>query len=442
MLRVVLHHTYRNGRAADVSGHGNHGVPIATTAGSGAFASALHFAGGASEVRVSPSPTLSELNAIRAVVRFRLDAPGLGQRQNLMEGHLAFALYLHPKAELKGTILDASGAWRGATSAAYLIGPDEWHTAEVRHDGYSTLEILLDGTVVGAAYDVQGPVRSVGPHGVSLGHWPERDPRYTLRGWIDDAKLARHELDPEDLVDPCCADLRTIDDLLAKARADGMTPERARELLGRIRALEAEMRTAAIAGDRGRSRTLGQIAAQGGAAVEANDTRGTIAAVARTWDFLRERMSEGDMVDFGRRALDLVSEGPSGRVLRELLRTRDPSVLGKADHLLRAFCFPHSGVGEGAGRAPGPRDDPSTDRPDGSRPSFVDQLPRNGGKDGKDKKGKKDKKEETVRKGKENGKDKKGGKGTGVERVGSRIPDRSDHEESRRMPRSKRKGEG
>ncbi len=52
-------------------------------------------------------------------------------------------------------------------------GPGRWHQAELRHDGINECLVFLDGVQVGSGYGAPGPVRSVGPNGVAVGHWPE-----------------------------------------------------------------------------------------------------------------------------------------------------------------------------------------------------------------------------------------------------------------------------
>ena len=69
-------------------------------------------------MRVAPSPSLQNLRAVRAQVRFYWEPNVWGEkRHNLVEGHEAFALFMHPQGELRGTILNQAGDWEGAESA-------------------------------------------------------------------------------------------------------------------------------------------------------------------------------------------------------------------------------------------------------------------------------------------------------------------------------------
>jgi hypothetical protein len=378
MFRVVLHHTYTNGRATDVSGSGNHGVPRNTTPGAGpGYESSLRWDRPESDVRVEPSASLRDLDAIRVRVRF-LYRPGdlVNRRHNLIEGHLSFALFITPHGGLMGTILDANNQWRGAQVGPGAVKQVTWHTAELRHDGHSTLELLLDGAVVAAAYDVPGPVRSVGRNGVAVGHWPEPDGRYTLlTGFIDDVVLAKRELEPDDLLDPCCANLSGVDDLLAGARAEGMTDAEARDLLRQARMIEARTRSLVIGGDPARAERASELANQGAAAMATGDPREVLSVMGRTVDFMRQRASEADIVAIGHDTLDLVAALSQGKVVRDAAKSGRLPDLSQFGPALAALCLatPPDRPDRGQ-RPPRPDGDEHTDGDDGGRRRFVDGL--------------------------------------------------------------------
>src|SRR5450755_2886096 len=109
MNRLVVHHLYARS-AFDLSNNRNHGAATDVAPSPPPNAPAFQFAGGASEVRVSPSATLENIGAVRAVVTFNLDPGGpLNRRYNLMEGHLSFALFVNSDGSVTGTILDRDG---------------------------------------------------------------------------------------------------------------------------------------------------------------------------------------------------------------------------------------------------------------------------------------------------------------------------------------------
>ena len=211
--RLILWHTYRGGMAFDLSENRNHGHLRDVALGAGPFSSALQFSGGDSEVRVEPSPSLTNLREVRAQVHFHWDpsAPNV-RRHNLIEGQLAFALFVNPDGSLQGTILNQLGSWEGAMSAPGVVPIGEWHTAEFVHDGIGHCSLYLDGHVVAEGFSSPGPVRSVGPNGVAIGHWPEQPDQYTLEGYIDLVKVWCDDpvKNGGELVDDCCIDRPAI----------------------------------------------------------------------------------------------------------------------------------------------------------------------------------------------------------------------------------------
>jgi hypothetical protein len=229
---LVVHHIYADGMAADLSGYRNHGLPFAVKTSASPFAPSFTYATGDSRVTVEPSESLQDLLAVRAVVTFYLDpAGGLSRRYNLIEGHLCFALFVNPDGSLMGTILDADGNWLGAQSPRNTVSTARWHQAELRHDGINQCSVLLDGLPVATSYSATGPVRSVGPHGIAVGHWPETSGQYTFDGHIRETWVYKY--DPakaaKGLIDPCCGGYRKALDAMADdLRGKGMTREEIR----------------------------------------------------------------------------------------------------------------------------------------------------------------------------------------------------------------------
>ena len=218
MSQLVLHHHYTYGSTFDVSTFGNHGQPHLVTTGTAAFASSLHFQHSDSRVTVAPSQSLNNLFAIAAKVRFYLEG-AVTQRLNLIEGFVSFALFVEPTGALTGTIVDANGAWSGASSGANLVRPGVWHEAWLAHDGINQLELRLDDATVALSDNVYGPVRSVGDLGIAIGNWPDAG-TYPFAGYIDEVKLYRYDprKDLQGLLDPCCFDGREFDAVLAELK--------------------------------------------------------------------------------------------------------------------------------------------------------------------------------------------------------------------------------
>jgi concanavalin A-like lectin/glucanase superfamily protein len=237
MNQLVLHHTYIGGSTFDVSGFSNHGIPEDVTPGTGATAGSYQFDQPTSGILVGPSGSLSNLVAIRARIKFRHE-PINQARFNLMEGFLSFAMFIQPDGSLRATIVDANGAWTGATTPAGTVSPNVWHEAELQHDGVSRLRILLDGTVVAANDNVPGPVRSVGNLGVAIGRWPDQH-TYQFAGFIGETQLWRFHPEPviNDLLDRCCeGSVGAIGGLLSKLRQRGLDWEDTLEAFRRVQA--------------------------------------------------------------------------------------------------------------------------------------------------------------------------------------------------------------
>jgi|HubBroStandDraft_2_1064218.scaffolds.fasta_scaffold88744_2 hypothetical protein len=232
MNRLVVHHIYANGMACDLSGFRNHGTPFAVVNASAPFAPSFDYTTGDSRVIVPPSSSLQDLLAVRAVVTFYLNATGgLTRRYNLIEGHLCFALFVNPDGSLSGTIVDADGVWAGAQSAPNIVSAGRWHQAELRHDGVNQCSIFLDGVPVRTSYAANGPVTSVGPHGIAIGHWPEVSGQYTFDGYIRETWVYKYDptLAAKGLMNPCCSKSRpALDETAAKLRDMGYTAEKAR----------------------------------------------------------------------------------------------------------------------------------------------------------------------------------------------------------------------
>jgi hypothetical protein len=232
MNRLVVHHIYANGMACDLSGYRNHGVPYSVSQAAAPNAPAFAYNVGDSRVIVEPSQSLQDLIAVRALVTFYLNpAGGLTRRYNLVEGHLSFALFVNPDASISGTIVDATGNWTGVQSGPGVVSLGRWHQAEIRHDGVNQTTIFLDGMSIGSSYTAAGPVRSVGAHGIAIGHWPEVSGQYTFSGFIREIWVYKYDpaVAAKSLLDPCCGKYRgALDETAETMRGMGYTAEKAR----------------------------------------------------------------------------------------------------------------------------------------------------------------------------------------------------------------------
>ena len=369
MYRRVLHHTYANARASDVSGNGNHGVPTATSPGTGPHASSLWFDGHDSRVDVPPSPDLADLRGLRVRVRFQMRPrpvwwwwrwPWLSRtrwwnrRQKLIEGHLSFALFVQPDRSIRGTIFDANGVWRGPVTPAGVVTPGQWHTVEFGHDGVVSAAIAVDGVTLAVTHDLVGPVRGVGPRGLTIGHWPEPPHVYTLFGWVDDLEVWREEPDPE-LVDDCCGSPEVVDAAVDELREEGWDHTKAKEVVRRLEGFEADLRIAVTGGDPARAAEVQALAARGSSAIARRDPVEAMSALGGTLQLFAARLTTAQQNAFLARAQDLLAALPLSKRLRDAL---DGDLGSRAwlSELAAALCLPVPPAGD-------PRRDPERKPP-------------------------------------------------------------------------------
>ena len=208
MFRLVLDYPYTHIPAAiDVSGANNHGtsrdvafVSDGLSKGSGA----LVFHSPASRVRVPNNPVFQHLHALKLETVVRLDR--LGQRQNLIEGHLSFAFFVRPDGVLEGTAFGRQTpagpkAWQGVNSAsdspdgvARMVPIGQWVNLRYEHDGFASIRLFIDDQLAAATYSIASPIRPVGSHGVHIGNWPDADV-YTFAGLMDRVRIWRWDPD-------------------------------------------------------------------------------------------------------------------------------------------------------------------------------------------------------------------------------------------------------
>jgi hypothetical protein len=297
--RLVVNHIYSGGVACDTSGYRNHGVPYDVTEASAPYAPGFAYSGTGSRVIVPPSPSLQNLLAVRAVSEFYLDVPGgLTRRYNLIEGHLCFALFVNPDGSLSGTIVDAAGQWAGAQSAPNLVSAGRWHQAELRHDGINQCSLYLDGAPVATSYAANGPVGSVGPHGIAIGHWPETSGQYTFAGYLRQTSVYKYDpvLAANGLLNPCCPGSRgALDDMAQTLRGKGYTRERAQAEGMALIKLGLSAAAQARANDPAASQQQATLSAQALAAFQAGDVTAYNNALAQLAVIAMKNLSSGQV---------------------------------------------------------------------------------------------------------------------------------------------------
>ena len=344
MNKLVIHHTYAHGMTFDVSNNQNHGIGIAVTPGYGPFSNSFYFQKGDSRINVLPSRSLQNLYAIRAKVHFYLSPVGSWHRFNLIEGHLSFALFVNHDGSVQGTILDNAEHWTGAISQPSVVVPNRWHQIEFQHDGVSHCQISLDGTLVGSAYDVPGPVRSVGPEGVTIGHWPGQPGTYTFEGHIGAVQLYKYDpiKDLEHFLDPCCIDGEALDKVVLQLRAKGWNGEQLRTYAYKLLTLATVATAALRGGDPAKTEELKQITRTIVAAFLRHDAAGVQSAADRILKQVAGNLTSAQIKQFSEQFAALVQQLPLETA--EWLK------------LARALCLDHAIIRHPTG---------ATDRPGG-----------------------------------------------------------------------------
>ena len=312
--KLVVHHTYVNGMAFDTSNNRNHGIPYSVEQAPAPYAPSFSFQVPDSRVIIRPSPSLQNLIAVRAVVTFYL-APngGMSRRYNLIEGEVSFALFVNVDGSLQGTILDPDGNWLGAQTGPNVVSTGAWHQAEIRHDGINQCVLVLDGQVVATSYEARGPVRSVGPTGIAVGHWPEAPGVYTFEGYIREAWVYKY--DPLDaargLLDKCCGDSRKALDAVAdQLREKGYTADKAREQGMALLDLAIGAATEVRGSDPAVSQQSSSLAAQALAAFLRGDSASYTTALAQLGALATGRLSHSQAQQLHQKEEDLFKELP------------------------------------------------------------------------------------------------------------------------------------
>lgn len=225
MNKHVVHHSYSEGVAWDCTPCRNHGRLYNVVPGTGYFGDSMHFVHEHSAIVIPPSDSLNNVKSVRVKAKIFSEAlGGAARRMNIIEGHLTFAFFVNPDLSLQSTFYDPEGNWVGVrTNPRIIIPRQQWYDVEFRYDGLNAMEIFVNGSLMAAKYDLRGPVRSVGAHGIFIGHWPENDTRYTFSGYIMDVQIWKQDdTKPiKDRIDPCCLDEKKWQERLDKFRKKG-----------------------------------------------------------------------------------------------------------------------------------------------------------------------------------------------------------------------------
>jgi hypothetical protein len=136
---------------------------------------AMGFDGRSSRIVVPPAPELSRLGGLRISCRLTVDQ--VVGRHTIIEGYLAFALFIDADRSMAGTFYDGF-EWGGVHTAAAAVPVGQWVDVDFLYDGVDTCTLRIDGELHAAEYNPFGDVPGVQwPYGISVGAWPDADKR-------------------------------------------------------------------------------------------------------------------------------------------------------------------------------------------------------------------------------------------------------------------------
>ncbi|GGQ74726.1 hypothetical protein [Couchioplanes azureus] len=148
---------------------------IEAVAGRTPGAPAMGFDGRRSRIVVPPSPEFRRLGGIRVTSSVWVDR--VRGRHTIVEGYLAFALFIDPDRSLGGTVYDGID-WGGVQSEPDAVPLGRWIRIVFTYDGIDTCTLSIDDRRCAAEYSPLGRVQGVEwPYGVNVGAWPDADKR-------------------------------------------------------------------------------------------------------------------------------------------------------------------------------------------------------------------------------------------------------------------------
>jgi hypothetical protein len=180
MFELISQERYREkATPVDVGPYHNHGTPFDTAVAAGTVPgrAAVAFPNAGSRVSISPGDKgqWTPLVGLRIEVVAKLD-PRAARMLTLLEGHGAFrfgvletaleAMFQGPPGS--GTYVRSADAF-SPDGLLHAVPTNRWVTLGFNHDGYSRMQLLIDGSVVGEAA-VSAGIPPVQSGGVSIGN--------------------------------------------------------------------------------------------------------------------------------------------------------------------------------------------------------------------------------------------------------------------------------
>jgi hypothetical protein len=147
---------------------------------------AFYFNGIDDRIVVFPSETLTNLRAIRITAWIWIEE--LGQRRNIVEGYLSFALSIEDTEKLRCGIYDGA-KWNTISTHPNAIPIQEWVLLKFIYDGINTAALYVNGNLVASENRHLGQVRTIQwPFELNIGAWPDAN-KFVFKGKISEIKI-------------------------------------------------------------------------------------------------------------------------------------------------------------------------------------------------------------------------------------------------------------
>jgi hypothetical protein len=189
--RLVLWHRYAERGGHDLSGAGNHGYRVLAERATGDDWS--RFRTGADRILVAPSQELHASGGHLVHVSGRIGQ--LGERNVIVEGYLAYSLFVEADGTLSAGIF-LCGRWLGVASRPGLVRAGQPFDITLLCSDDGLVQLVHDGTLLVRRRHSLGAPRGVSwPYGLSVGAWPDAGLR-VFDGVIDELAWWRTAGDP------------------------------------------------------------------------------------------------------------------------------------------------------------------------------------------------------------------------------------------------------
>ena len=189
-VEQILHLVHGAGGPEDRSARRQQVVArdVASVRGRSPGSRAMGFDGRRSRVIVRPSDAWDVLDGIRVSCWIWVSA--VRGRHTIVEGYLAFALFIDNDGSIAGTVYDGFD-WCGVQSSLGAVPVGRWMHVSFFYDGVDTCALYVDGDRCAVEYTPYGPAQGVAwPYGVNIGAWPDGDKRI-LDGRVEELVVWR-----------------------------------------------------------------------------------------------------------------------------------------------------------------------------------------------------------------------------------------------------------